>query len=163
MDQGSGKEHGDHRSQTYLGSEDKSHHNTDNITADTAELEFNRRTFRQAQSYGVVDRHSHVGCKIQRGSQTHNRDAYEQHDQTEEKAAAWKQGGKKPGEKLRDISQKEHIAHRPQTDFFPVHDQRDNKKQKTEYSIESSVAYGASGSKARGPGPGKDPYQRQNS
>ena len=45
MDQGPCEKHGDHRSQTYLGPEDKSYYNTDNVAANAAVLEFYGGTF----------------------------------------------------------------------------------------------------------------------
>src|SRR5699024_1899770 len=66
--------------------------------------------------------------------------ADQQHNEPEEKASAWKQGGKEPGKKLCNISQKEHIDHCSQTNLFTVHDQGKYEKQQAEYGIESSVA-----------------------
>src|SRR5699024_2227950 len=94
------------------------------------------------QSYGVIDRYPHISCKIQRSPQAHNGNAHKQHNKAEEKSAVGKQYGEEPGKKFCDISQEKHIDNGPQTDLFPVHEQCKDKKKKTEYRIEGSIAYG---------------------
>ncbi len=141
MDQRTGKEHGDHGSQTHLSSEDKSHSHADHVAADAAVLELDWGPLGQAEGDGVIDRYAHVCREVQRSAQAHNGNADQEHKETEEKSSIGKQGGKEPGEKFCNIAQEEHIDHSSQADLLPVRDQCENEKKKTEYSIKSSIAH----------------------
>ena len=123
MNKRSREKHGDNGSQAYLCAEEKSQGYAEHIAAYTTELKFNRSVLGQIQSYCVIDGYPHICGKIESGRQTHDRDADDQHHQTEEESSVWEKPCQKPGEKFCDITQQEHIDNCSQTNFFSVCDQ----------------------------------------